>query len=1292
MSSRMTRPLYVLAHPADTMGCGYHRILRPIEILSKAGYINGRCEMSVTVDERLSAIAPDVIVWQRQHDPIQIAAMEKSRELSPKSFHVYEIDDCMSGVPDWSPHKPYVPYDIDRQQANAIKLCEAVTVTTPDMAEHIRSICDFDVDVRIVPNMLAREELARIDEIRGMIKPVSSGKVRIGWGGGHAHVRDLDLIIPALREFQSKVDWYFLGNKPECEIPVEFNIGVPPPEFLSTLAAARLDLIIAPLVDCKFNRCKSNLRLIEAGALGVPVIASPATPYKIKNPPVFYAETSEDWVRLISEFLANPARFHQKGEQHKQWMRRHYVMDDQLEERLSSWMPAARKPFVPARVNHASSVVLVCATGPGIVKSKYRVVRTLAEAFALPADVVYIRGGTTLADEQVDRLIRHLNEGDTASVCPMSNDGGGAGFPRVGEFTPVEAARFGKIDDLCKNLFGAVRAEVTNPAGPVVALSRRTMAFCGFPDTEAEDPEAALVEWGVMVASRGFLNVAVANTYVTTSASHNYADVQKLLMKCQHGFPIKQLSPDPMVDIRTELELAYHKENYEAPMPSTNATYAEWAALFNEVGPRDLAWMEANFPPVNIKHVTFPATLESLRDAEWVLFTAVGTVLSPAALYTFAKAIYDEALKLYPEDLCPVLFYADHDFLAPDGTYDRHDCKPVLVDRHLLYQRDYLTQVFAVHVPTLLPHDPEDLQVLLEPSLYGMVLDLINVVGEQRVVHIPRILAHLMPLQPAELLNYVAAKTAEASRRLSGTGSVVKIHGQFPFLGEITYQGACPSDEDLPKVSVIMLTGGKIEVISPGLDSLLKITDYPNMEVLVVEATKFNPICHEYLEDRASKDPRLQLWRYTKEYNWSAINNFAVKLSEGEFLLLINDDTRVPELSSHWLREMVGAALQPGVGAVGARLMYPWGTVQHVGVVSREGLCGHLFKGIPENQPGYNGLAVMSHQTTAVTGAVLLVRRTLFDEVGGLNEQLAHNFNDVAFCLDLHRKGYRNIVAARAVLHHLEGVSRTNPLTKEGTNLLVDEARLLGKLYPEPDPYWNPNLFFAHMQDGMLVVGLNCDMMSWPAAKWPHRDEFWEREIVLLVGDDGTGWIEEAQQGNILYFAMMQGFSLQLVRPPLGNVRPFDIREATVPKFVLDKLGVTKIIVRSILGGNLEVLPFLMKLGLEIEYRPITGEAACPRLDFKTVQRDGSPGDCNGGWNRGQCQSCLIDNGSSFGSVSVVGWRDQWARFFDKARFSVARDEQTAKALTDIYPSLAVEEPTEIYYGVDGGAAEAAGE
>lgn len=1264
--SRLLAPPYILIHPADSMGCGHHRMMRPLEIMSKAGYCSGRADVNVWGDERLAALNPDVVVWQRQHDRAQVEAMRNSRKFVPKAFFVYEIDDIMSALPDWSPHRPYIPPDIDQEMAAAISVCDAVTTSTADLAQHIRSVCNFDIEVRVAPNMLAKEELDRVAEIR-MLKPPPTEKLRIGWGGGHSHKGDLDIIIPAMRELQGKVEFVFVGQKPDCEVPCEFYPGVTPPEFLSFLAGLRLNLILAPLVDCKFNQCKSNLRLLEASAIGCPVIASPVTPYKTNSPPVVYAEDAADWTDKLVEYVRNPSCMGDRGDQMNAWLKRNYVMDDKLDQRLAYWTPRGTKAFVPKNKPPASSAVIYCPAGQPNQNTKYKVFNKFSEAVNAGGDIIYVRSGTTLTDDHVPRMLRHLNQSNTCSVSPMSNDGGCGGFPRVGQFTPIDVKKYAEIDELCRKLFPAVRVEVTNPAGPAMALSRRAMDAVGIPDLgedEKIDPEEAFLEWGLLAAARGYMNIVVGNIFVTTTTQHNFAALDKLMFKCQMRYPIKQLQPDPLVEVRAELDLAYHAETYKAPLPSANVTYAEWAGLFNTLGPQDVSWMAENFPPLKIEQVAYPCERKNLlalknKGVQWVMFHYHDVMVAEHALYTFAEAIYND-------DSPNLVYYADHDFVANDGTCDRHDMKPARLDWHQLLQRDYITPICAIRVPDLLAVLHKDDEEIDDVILYGAVLDL---VAEKGAHHVPRVLAHWpqSAVSVPAVLSTNLAKTMQADKRVKERGMRVTVNQRFPFLGYVSY--APLALEKNPLVSIIMPTGGKVEILTPGINSLLGMTTYKNFEVLVVVDPKADKISVEFLDDLAAKDPRVKLFKGKSKYNWSEINNIHVRKASGDLLLFLNDDTRIVEQCTGWLTEMVGAAMQDGVGAVGARLLYPYGTVQHVGVVCRAGMSGHLHKGISDSHPGYNGIAVLSHEATAVTGACMMVTRDVFNAVGGFDEKLVHNFNDVKFCLEANRLGYRNLVAAGADLHHLEGVTRMNVMSPEGTATLQSEAVYLNKHHPEKDPYWNDNLFFGHSQGGLMVTGLNCDLMSWPPEPWAHR-ETWQQETVLLVGDDGTGWTEESRKGSAPYFALMQGYSMQISRPVLANIQPFDIRESRVPFDVLAKLGITKIVVRSMLGGLVETLPFLLNLGIPVEYRPITPEAACPRTDFQTPGPDGQMTKCDGGWKRGKCQSCVLMSGSPFGAVSIVGWRDTWRRFFANANttFTHVADIATRNAIEEIYP------------------------
>ena len=468
--------------------------------------------------------------------------------------------------------------------------------------------------------------------------------------------------------------------------------------------------------------------------------------------------------------------------------------------------------------------------------------------------------------------------------------------------------------------------------------------------------------------------------------------------------------------------------------------------------------------------------------------------------------------------------------------------------------------------------------------------------------------------------------------------------------------------EDQPLVSIIVPTKNRLDMLKPCIDSLLHITRYRNFEILIVDNGSDDPKHADYCIAAQERDSRVRLLKWPQAYNWSALNNWAADFAKGEFLCLLNDDTRI--LGEEWLDEMIGCAMREGVGAVGARLLYPHGMVQHVGVVSSGGLTGHIHKGLPESAPGYNGIAVLSHESTAVTGACLVIRKSLYVEAGKMDERLAHNFNDVAMCLKLRKMGYRNVLVASAQLHHLEGQTRTRGDTTEGLDLIKAEGALLRSMHPELEPYWNPNLLFVHHQGGALVSGMNYDLFCWPAPLWPWRGDDWKSERILAIGDDETVYRTESQEGNSVYLAAVEGFSMRISQPPVQNLHPWDIRYPESAREIFERLAIQRIVVRSIVGMPVEILAFLLRLGLPLDYRPVLPEAACPRLSFTTDDKQ----DCGKGWRDDLCQNCIDINGSAFGQISIVGWRYQWARFLKAAQVDLsALNDQARTAIDELY-------------------------
>jgi GT2 family glycosyltransferase len=273
-----------------------------------------------------------------------------------------------------------------------------------------------------------------------------------------------------------------------------------------------------------------------------------------------------------------------------------------------------------------------------------------------------------------------------------------------------------------------------------------------------------------------------------------------------------------------------------------------------------------------------------------------------------------------------------------------------------------------------------------------------------------------------------------------------------------------------PRVSVIIPTRDRLDLLKPCLDSILRtVPAYAGeVEILVMDNDSVEPATHAYLArlEHASPAPdvaatvRTRVMPFRGEFNWSAINNAGAGAATGEVLIFLNNDTVV--LSEDWLETLVAQALRPVVGAVGARLLYDDGTLQHAGVVlGVGGVAGHDSVGEPPEQGGYYGRSHLQRRSAAVTGACLATRREVFLEVGGFDEiHLKVAFNDVDFCLKLREAGYAVIYEPFAVLYHYESKSRGYDLSEAKRDRIALESAVFRERWRtlvDADPYYNPH-------------------------------------------------------------------------------------------------------------------------------------------------------------------------------------------------------------------------------------------
>lgn len=300
---------------------------------------------------------------------------------------------------------------------------------------------------------------------------------------------------------------------------------------------------------------------------------------------------------------------------------------------------------------------------------------------------------------------------------------------------------------------------------------------------------------------------------------------------------------------------------------------------------------------------------------------------------------------------------------------------------------------------------------------------------DARVTHLPRTIYHRASHLPAspedEAPSRQRQKAVEWLCQSLAPGASVTSIPDYPALLRVHW----PLSNNPPRVSLIVPTRDQYQLLHTCVEGLLNHTDYPNLEVIVVNNQSSDPQTISYLNEITKRG--VIVIEHPFPFNYSTINNSAARVVTGEFIGLINNDIEI--IGRDWLKEMVAQALRPGVGAVGAKLLWPNRMVQHGGVVvGVNGLAAHSGNSLAQGDPGYLGLNQVTRRQSAVTAACLLVRRSVYELVNGLDERaFPVAFNDVDLCLRIQQQGMHMIWTAFAVLIHAESASRGKDQTRE---------------------------------------------------------------------------------------------------------------------------------------------------------------------------------------------------------------------------------------------------------------------
>ncbi|MEB5557638.1 glycosyltransferase [Vibrio cholerae] len=431
--------------------------------------------------------------------------------------------------------------------------------------------------------------------------------------------------------------------------------------------------------------------------------------------------------------------------------------------------------------------------------------------------------------------------------------------------------------------------------------------------------------------------------------------------------------------------------------------------------------------------------------------------LANDALYWVAEAIIAN-----PQ---AVLFYSDEDKLSADGLtrYDPN-FKPQW-NPELLRSQNCISHLGVYK--TDLAKALGGFRVGFEGAQdWDFVLRYSETLSPEQIVHIPRILYHWRAIEGSTATDgdekpYALKAGLQAVQEHCDRMQIQAQVVEHPERHYARVKYAIPTPQ--PMVSIIIPTRNGLDILSVCIDSILEKTTYSNYEIIIVDNGSDCSDTLAYLDKLQQDNDNIVLLRDESPFNYSALNNKAAAIAKGEILALVNNDVEV--ITPDWLTEMVGHAIQSQNGAVGARLWYSDDTLQHGGVILVGGVAGHAHKYLPKGMPGYACRAIVAQNYSAVTAACLVVRKAVFEEVGGLNETaLTVAFNDIDFCLKVQEAGYFNVWTPYAELYHYESKTRGFEDTAEKQARFAKEVAYMRNRWGhrlDADPCYNPNLTMA---------------------------------------------------------------------------------------------------------------------------------------------------------------------------------------------------------------------------------------
>lgn len=451
----------------------------------------------------------------------------------------------------------------------------------------------------------------------------------------------------------------------------------------------------------------------------------------------------------------------------------------------------------------------------------------------------------------------------------------------------------------------------------------------------------------------------------------------------------------------------------------------------------------------------------NISNGDYICFLKPGDEIAPFAFYEITKLLNEH------HDL--QIIYSDEDTIDKNGKRTNPFFKPDWSPDHFLSQ-DFISHFYLIRKTLAL--SVGGFRSGFEGSEhYDLLLRSTEKLIPEKIAHIPKVLYHkrisgflksiVVPKQNQNLSEQISAKKALEDALVRRNMNATVLNGIFPRTYRIRYV-----IDGLPKITIIIPNKDNVNILKRCINSIFKKTDYKNYEILIVDNQSIENATFTYYES-LKQHPQIKIFHYDNSFNFSKINNYAVSKIDSPYVLFLNNDTEV--ITSEWLSAMMEHAQRSTVGAVGGKLIYPNNRIQHAGIIlgmkghsNQSGSAGHAHKHLLNKDPGYFSNPHIIRNYSAVTAACLLIRRDLFREIGGFNEDLAIAFNDVDLCLKIRKKGFYIVYTPYAQLFHHESYSRGLEDTKEKLERFEKEKEILRHYWSEVidrgDPFYNINL------------------------------------------------------------------------------------------------------------------------------------------------------------------------------------------------------------------------------------------